>query len=50
MKVPYNCADPTMVYIYGTRSSSPAIRIVCNGQILILHGGKAYTPAGVEVK
>ena len=103
VKVQYNCAEPTMVYIYGTqssspeanqspryvpirfaraeeddsdeatgsvkiyamcitgeitaledilgaRSSTPATKILRDGRILILRGGKAYTPAGVEVK
>lgn len=103
VKVQYNCAEPTMVYIYGTqssspaanqspryvpirfaraeeydsdeatgsvkiyamcitgeitaledilgaRSSTPATKILRDGRILILRGGRAYTPAGVEVK
>lgn len=103
VQVQYNCAEPTMVYIYGTQSSSPAAnqppryvpirfaraeeddsdeatgsvkiyamcitgeitalenilgtqsstpatKILRDGRILILRGGRAYTPAGVEVK
>ena len=104
VKVAYDCAEPTMIYIYGTevitpveaapryvpirfakaegedddtpastgsikiysmkitgvitalenilgtRSSSPAQKVLRDGQIFILRDGKIYTPAGVEVK
>lgn len=40
----------TLENILGTRSSSPAQKVLRDGQIFILRDGKIYTPAGVEVK
>ncbi|MCR4664017.1 MAG: Ig-like domain-containing protein, partial [Paludibacteraceae bacterium] len=36
--------------VIGTQSSTSARKVVLDGQVLIIRNGKAYTPAGVEVK
>ena len=36
--------------VFGTQSSSTAIKVVLDGKVVIIRDGKTYTPAGVEVK